>query len=60
MNSAWCPKCGNEVRLSPGGTEMEWEFEGRTKRLQGDFYPTWVCPFCHPDRFLLAESISRN
>jgi hypothetical protein len=44
-----CPSCGKEVRISGGGTEMEWDVESGTKRLRGDFSKSWVCPFCYPE-----------
>jgi hypothetical protein len=60
MNRAWCPTCGNEVRISTGGTEMEWDAEGTTERLQGDFHKSWVCPFCYPEHFTIADSVGKK
>lgn len=44
-----CPECKKEVRISEGGTEMEWDADGVTERTVGDFHKSWVCPFCYPD-----------
>ena len=60
MNRAYCPTCHSEVRISSGGTKMEWDIEGRTETRKGDFSKSWVCPFCHPhcyvERFQAAAS----
>lgn len=54
MNRTSCPTCGHEVRISPGGTEMEWDIEGKTEMRHGDFHLSWVCPFCYPEYFRVA------
>ena len=51
MNRVQCGSCGKEVRISGGGTEMEWDVEGRIERRNGDFSKSWVCPFCHGEPF---------
>jgi hypothetical protein len=48
------------VRISGGGTEMEWDVEGVTERLRGDFSKSWVCPFCYPDRFSAGASYTMS
>ena len=57
MKPTCCPTCGKEVGISGGGTEMEWDIEGRTDRVQGDFDTSWVCPFCHPEVYMRANAV---
>lgn len=49
-----------EVRISGGGTEMEWDVEGRTERRNGDFSKSWVCPFCYGGHFRAADSTTTS
>ena len=51
-----CPTCGKEVRISGGGTEMEWDTGGKTEKQSGDFSKVWVCPFCYEECFRHAET----
>jgi hypothetical protein len=60
MNPTYCPTCGKVVRISGGGTEMEWNVEGMTKRLRGDLSKSWVCPFCYPERFSAGVSYTMS
>lgn len=49
------------MRISGGGTEIEWDVEGGvTKRLQGDFSKSWVCPFCYPEPFSAGASYTMS
>ena len=54
------PSCGKEVRISGGGTEMEWDIEGRTARRNGDFHKSWACPFCYGEHFQSEEKTDAN
>ncbi len=58
MIRTYCPTCKNEVRISGGGTTMEWDVDGKTQTSHGDFHKSWVCPFCHPEPYkqLLIQS----
>lgn len=51
MIRTFCPTCGNEVRISGGGTEMEWDVDGKIQLRRGNYHKSWVCPFCYPDLF---------
>jgi hypothetical protein len=55
-----CPSCGKEVRISGGGTEMEWDIEGRTEKRVGDFSKSWVYPFCYEEQLRAADSSTEN
>ena len=55
MIRTFCSTCKREVRISGGGTEMEWEVDGKNHMQRGDFHNSWVCPFCYSEHFHAAS-----
>ena len=59
MIRTFCPTCRKEVRISGGGTEMEWDVDGKNQVRRGDFHRSWVCPFCYSQSISMPDPVKK-